>query len=334
MKVDLKGRNSVGENSVSENSTRDFADQMFFSTVVPGKWILAGEHSVLRGVPALVFPLNSDHALKLSYVSTKEPLSLVLKGAHGAAFELLVWGVLEKASQKLKKARADWTGQLTLESSIPLGSGLGASAALCVAITRWLHFLGLGALHSEDQIYEFARNLEDLFHGESSGVDIAVSQTAMPLFFVRGGERKSLKQEWFPQLYLSYSGQRGVTRDCVNQVKALFLTDLAKAEDLDRRMAEAVSLSLKALFEQTMDSTTDVLRMKHLRQAIDLAYSCFLDWGLCEGLCGQHMEELKRKGAIAVKPTGSGGGGYVVSLWESEPPAELFQNLIPLFKKN
>ena len=32
------------------------------------------------------------------------------------------------------------------------------------------------------------------------------------------------------------------------------------------------------------------------------------------------MVMLKNAGAIAVKPTGSGGGGFVVSLWDKQPP--------------
>ena len=49
---------------------------------------------------------------------------------------------------------------------------MGGSAALCVGITRF--FAHLDYL-PQDAIYEFSRSLEDLFHGESSGVDIAVA---------------------------------------------------------------------------------------------------------------------------------------------------------------
>jgi mevalonate kinase len=41
------------------------------------------------------------------------------------------------------------------------------------------------------------------------------------------------------------------------------------------------------------------------------------------------MEMLKKAGAVAVKPTGSGGGGYVLSLWTTQPPEELLSKLIP-----
>ncbi len=75
--------------------------------------------------------------------------------------QLLVWGVLEKACENKKIQRSDLKGTLLLESSIPVGAGMGASAALCVALTRWLGYLKLR--QEESEYYEFARNLENLF---------------------------------------------------------------------------------------------------------------------------------------------------------------------------
>src|SRR5437868_11711002 len=108
-----------------------------YSTQVPGKWILAGEHAVLRGIPALVFPLRS-RVLDLSYVcpANATGLNVHLHGEHGEELQLLIWGVLEKACELKKLKRTSLIGDLTLKSSIPVGAGMGASAALCVAVTK------------------------------------------------------------------------------------------------------------------------------------------------------------------------------------------------------
>jgi mevalonate kinase len=40
------------------------------------------------------------------------------------------------------------------------------------------------------------------------------------------------------------------------------------------------------------------------------------------------MRQLLEAGACAIKPTGSGGGGYILSLWQKDPPAAITSKLI------
>lgn len=293
-----------------------------FSTQVPGKWILAGEHAVLRGVPALVFPLRS-RVLDLSYAcaTDSKTLNLYLHGEHGEELQLLVWGVLERACEIKKFPRTSLVGDLTLKSSIPVGAGMGASAALCVALTKWLHYLNVV---QEEEMFEFARTLENLFHGESSGVDIAVSLSGQGLHYQRGGERKVLDLQWTPHWYISYSGQRGVTLECVNKVKGLIAGNPELGAAIDSQMRTAVAMCEKALTDPDEPKS-----MELLKAGIESAGEVFERWGLVEGAPQTHMDMLKKAGAVAVKPTGSGGGGYVLSLWSTPPPEELLSKLIP-----
>lgn len=283
---------------------------------------MAGEHSVLRGVPALVFPLAS-RALSLNYETDSSDLKLTLSGEYGKELEILFWGVLEKACEKQSFPRAQIRGRVHIESGIPVGAGLGASAALCVAMSRWFSSLGM---IQESEIGEFSRQLENLFHGESSGVDIAIAMRGCPLIFRRNENPVELPLKWSPILYVSYSGQRGMTSECVNQVKRLFETNPDKALKLDQQMSAAVAKCEKALRDSSPAGFHD------LASALSLAGDCFAQWGLVEGAPANHMKRLTDAGALAVKPTGSGRGGFVLSLWSQEPPANLRGELIPCFK--
>lgn len=278
-----------------------------------GKWILSGEHSVLRGSPALVFPVHSC-SLTAKYLPTDESLTVEFQGESGKEYNLLFWGLVEDALKRLKKSRSDFKGQLSIQSTLPVGTGLGASAALCVTLSRVFVFLGW--LNEED-IYEFSRNLEDLFHGESSGVDIAVALSGTPLRFLRSGDRQKVELRWQPNWYISYCGQRGMTSECVTRVKKLFETDPDKANRLDEQMKESV---MKA--EQALQKSQDEGGFSQLMEAIRLGESCFSQWGLIEGSLASHIQGLKSAGAMACKPTGSGGGGFVLSLWGKDGPTK------------
>ncbi len=290
-----------------------------FETSVPGKWILAGEHAVLRGSPALVFPLKSRR-LQLSFQpQTGQDLKLELEGEHGPEMHLLFWSVLEKACEKCQISRESLQGTLKLSSQIPIGAGLGASAALCVAIGQW--FQGMGLIQASE-VYEFSRQLENLFHGESSGVDIAVALSKEGIRFTRSGERSELSLQWKPRWYVSYSGKRGVTLECVNKVKALIAREPELGTKIDQDMKESVQIAERAL------SLPESEGLPMLKQSMDLAKSCFDRWGLT---VDSHVEKLIESGAYAVKPTGSGDGGYVLSLWRTPPPASLVRELISCF---
>ncbi len=274
-----------------------------------GKWILAGEHSVLRGGTALVFPVQSRY-LDFEFVPGDE---LTLQIEHkNTDLEMAFWGVLEKALQNLQLKRQQVSGALKLSSNIPVGAGMGASATLCVSLAKWLS--GLGHLPQAQQ-YSFAKNLENLFHGQSSGVDVAVALNHEALEFRKPDVMKTFEPAWQPHFYLSYCGKRGVTSDCIQRVQNLLQKNPRLGEDIDERMQKAVSLAKESLLSPN--------QLNPLKDGIEIAKDCFNSWGLISKDLQDHMHFLEDKGALATKPTGSGDGGFVLSLWEEIPPIEL-----------
>lgn len=294
-----------------------------FSTTTYGKWIFSGEHTVLRGGPALVFPLFKKK-LDLQYNQTSAPLTVKASGENASDIEELFPGVLAKALELLNRKNEHLTGDIEFKNELPLGSGMGASSSLCVAFSRWFHYLGF--LNAAD-IYEFARQLENIFHGESSGVDIAVVLHEKPLIFKRPNIIETLNIQNPFKLYLSHTGQKGITKECVNKVNSFIKADPESGKRVDDKMIQVTLDAIKLFSSAHADQDP-----KKLVTILNAGYECFKEWGLADGAVDQHISLLKSKGALAAKPTGSGGGGYVLSLWADKIKYKFDFETIELFE--
>lgn len=286
-----------------------------------GKVILAGEHGVVRGFEALVLPLRS-RGLELRWEPSPDEKFHVRSsyiGPHASAETTAAGSLAEPFREALNRA-LDISGfvmpekgyRVNITSDIPVRAGLGSSAALSVAIVRFLAAEGATLA----QPFGLALEVENLFHGNSSGIDVACVLSSVPIRYVRSSPPEDLRMAWKPHFYLADTGTRSSTKECVEKVAA------AKRPDLDLRMNDAVNAVKAALLSEQSDRLTDLSR------AMELAASCFREWGL--GADEALTARLKKAGAVSVKPTGSGGGGFLLSLWKEAPPAEL--GLIPVWE--
>lgn len=292
-----------------------------FQKSLYAKCIMVGEHAVLRGSPSLVFPLKKYEIL-LKYTQTDAPITCKFAGPYGDPLKLLFWSLLDSALRRVERKRSDLRGELELTSHLPLGGGLGASAAICVGVGYFLNQLGYV---SDDKLFEFCRSLEDQFHGESSGIDIAVSFYGQAIMYRRGHDSEVFKPLWTPKLYLYYSGKKGITSETVNKVKALKETDPKLFEAMDLQMKKAVELCLQSLSESKSEDS-----FEKFRSSLQLAQNCFEQWDLVPPEVQVALTELTEAGALQCKLTGSGGGGYILSLWDKVPPKSLQDKMVEL----
>ncbi len=131
----------------------------------PGKIIISGEHAVVFGRPALVSAYNLR--LKLSvFESDRSVKNKVMKFISDKVKDYL---------KESKKPFKDKKFGYKIESQIPIGRGMGSSAALSVTAAACFFEFYTGKKASLDVTNNLAYNIEKYFHTNSSGVDVAVS---------------------------------------------------------------------------------------------------------------------------------------------------------------
>jgi mevalonate kinase len=201
--------------------------------------------------------------------------------------------------------------------AMPFGRGLGASAALSVALAK-------AAQPTEERgIFELAWALEHLFHGTSSGADVAGALAAHPLVYEAATPfQQPLPLAWSPVFYLTDSGTAVPTADAIATVARLRAQDPHLADGLDTQMKEATRGVIEALGREGGEA--------QLSDALHQVSDCFNQWGLVTPAMAALMTALRSAGAQAVKPTGAGLGGMVLSFWQTPPPLSFLDRLIPV----
>ncbi len=278
-----------------------------YETYVPAKWVLAGEHTVLRGGMSVALPYP-ELGLRLTF----EPRESGGLQIEPSSIEPTLRRLLQSL-QQLQPAQPQ--GRLKIESSIPVGAGLGSSAALCVALTRW--FLDPWEASSQE-ICAKATHLEDFFHGTSSGMDVAVTHLARPILFdlSRGALPLGLERK-LPSFTFHDSGLRTSTRECVEKVARWREADPHQARIFDDQMRTAAADACEGLKRYDGGHAESGLQL--IAQAMSHAQGCFEAWGLLPESVALLASKLKAQGARGVKLTGAGAGGMLVALWGDSP---------------
>jgi len=280
-----------------------------FQVAAHAKCILTGEFSVLHGYPALVAPVQNKKIL-LSYYGGSENIAVDIDSPFPETFLHFFWSTMKQCLAISNRELDDIHGKFYIKNSIEMGSGLGFSAALCVVLTRWIVW---ERWLKSKKAYHFARNLENFFHGKNSGIDIIGVMSTNLVRLEKSGSIHSVSVRWHPKLYLSYSGISKNTKMSVDKVRNLTKNNPIFAKRLNEEMRKSVLMLEEAL---ALDERHG---LNKLILAIELGNHCFKEWRLITPELQQYINKLNNMGAIAVKPTGIGEGGYVLSLWDHSP---------------
>ena len=255
-----------------------------------GKVILLGEHAAVYGKHAIALPI---------------PAAVTAKVTESDSGESKYLSDLLKVVRRELEIEGDDFG-VDVRTTLPPGMGLGASAAIAVAIIRALSTsrdLGLG----DEDVNRVAFECEKVSHGNPSGVDNSIATYAVPMLFNNESELniEPLQLQETPPLVIAFGSQRGSTHAEVAGVRVRYEAHknhyAAVFDEID-----ALSLSAaRALTAGDYQELGTLMNICHgLLNAIEVSTPEL------ESMVGI----ARAAGAKGAKLTGGGGGGSVVAL--------------------
>ena len=160
-----------------------------------GKAILLNEHFVVYGIPSIVSAIGKYTISKVDFIPQSGWKIIDNRKATPKYKEDKVDQQNDSINRMLEKLNIDLSKkgiEITLEGSLYCASGVGASAASCVAIIRALSDLYELNL-TDDEINDVAYEGEKGYHGNPSGIDNSASTYGGLIWFEKGEKSKMEK---------------------------------------------------------------------------------------------------------------------------------------------
>ncbi|MCF7818112.1 MAG: hypothetical protein K9M54_09550 [Kiritimatiellales bacterium] len=312
--------------------------------VAPGKLILSGEHAVVYGKPAIAMAIDRSAVFEIT-PQAGDQVSFDLPGGEGG--ESLTLLALRDLKRRVEKKYHEFLqGEigirevltmpvdlfrfayvntldglhrhidsgicLKLRSSIPVGCGMGSSAATVLSEIRAVaHYLRVD--FKPDWYYEYSMEAEKLQHGKPSGVDSYISLHGGCASFKQGvATPMSLPRM---KMFMVQTGiPEATTGECVMEVERNFRNSEIWSE------FEAVTAAFEAAIR-----ANDTQKVRWLVRENNRLLAAI---GVVPQRVQQFIAEIEQWGAAAkICGAGSvvGDKGGVVLVFADVPPTELCQ---------
>ena len=258
-----------------------------------GKLIVLGEHAVVYGHRALAASVSLGTTVTLS---PREGPTALDGGAAGD----------ERLRRALALALPPEGWRVTITSELPVGRGMGSSAALTVALLR-AAAAARGERPSPAELHRRGFAIERIFHGTPSGLDHAVAAAGGAVIYRRGEAPIPAAMPPLEVVVLD-SGVAGDTGALVAEVRA-------RRPGIDPTLDR-----LGALAERGLEHLGDPRALGALMdEAQALLGAIGVSTPQLEALC----QLAREAGALGAKLSGAGGGGVVLALAGQAGPAIL-----------
>jgi len=276
-----------------------------------GKVILFGEHFVVHNLPGIAGGITNKTEGTAS--ASKEPgLHVFDNRPEVPGYKKSKHEEFLQSVENIRNAmpQVDWKKKgvtVTLGGDLVAASGVGASAAACVAIARAVSdFFGLKL--DDKTVNNIAFEGEKGYHGTPSGIDNTCSTYRTLVLFQRrpeGNIMDKLELDHKVEVVMANTGIPVDTKAVVGGVKERMQKDPEKYKGIFEEYSTVFEQAMPALKSGDWRRVGELMDENHaLLREIEVSHP--------------KLEELikaaKDAGAYGAKLTGGGAGGYMVAL--------------------
>lgn len=254
-----------------------------------GKLILCGEHAVVYGHPAIA--LAVDRGTTVTLRERPGPTGPGVSDVDDPRLRAALLAVLPEDGLAVD-----------ITTTLPIGRGMGSSAALAVALVR-AEAARRGVPLSFDEAFARAFAVERVFHGEPSGVDHGVSLRGGVVRYLRAGPSFTALPTPSWRLVVLDSGIAGDTGALVAGVRA-------------RRVEPAVEAALVRIGALVGEAERALGDPAALGEILDENHARLTEIGVSTPALDGLVGLARAAGAFGAKLAGAGGGGVVIALVE------------------
>lgn len=282
------------------------------SASAPAKAILLGEHAVVYGQPAIAIPLPQLRSKVTIFATPIEAVGRVQIFSPAIGLETDYSELNE--NDPIRKAITLVANHITrhsmpamkilINSNIPVSSGLGSGTSVSVALLRALsNFLGHPL--SDEQVCEYAFEVEKIHHNTPSGIDNTVITYEKPLYYERSKPMQFLQVAGPFELVIANSGEVSSTHDKVSMVRRDFEQDPALYESYFKYIGDLVVRANDCLKQGLIPELGNLLNKNQV-----ILQKMQLSTPKLDSLITLALQA----GAFGAKLTGGGGGGCIICL--------------------
>ncbi len=265
----------------------------------PGKIYLFGEHAVVYGEPAIACAVELRTRVQ---VKRSDAISISSDiGTTGLDFEMHPY--VSSAIQKMGSPEIS----VEISSEIPVGSGLGSSAAVTVATLAAIN-IECGAGYEKEKIAQMAHEIEKEVQGAASPTDTFVS-TFGGVIEIPSRRKLDLLD---CGVVIGNTGKGASPKKTANLVKQVAV--------LKEEYPDSINSIIKTIGSFAKHGEIMVAQKKY--QALGKLMN--VNHGLLDALGVSTLElsalvyAARNAGAYGAKLTGAGGGGCMVALTDSQ----------------